>query len=92
MQYLSFTFSCLALHDNLEFIQIVIIYESVTVNALTLVKPKEHKFFRLLKYDWCGHQQALEHVGQMADVKLVVEVCCCFAECLADLNHEQKSE
>lgn len=47
--------------------------------------PQKHELLRRFELIWLRHEQPLEHVAEVPDVKLVVEVCCCLPEIRSNL-------
>lgn len=66
-------------------------HESVTVDTLSLVHPQLDQFLGLLDSLNLGIEQTLEHVGQVTNVELVVEVLRSLTELTGDLTVQGQS-
>lgn len=60
-------------------------YQPVPVDPLALVHPQEHELLCRFKLVWLCDEQSLEHVTQVPDVELVVEVRRCLPEVCSNL-------
>lgn len=62
-------------------------HQSVSIHAFTFVEPKVDQLFAMHEMLRVSLEQALKHVGKVSHVELVVEVCCCFPEIVANLEN-----
>lgn len=63
-------------------------YQSIPVDPLAFVHPQKHKLLRRFELVWLCHKQSLEHVAEMSDVELVVEVSRCLPEIGSNLPNQ----
>lgn len=60
-------------------------YQPVPVDPLALMHPKKHELLRRFELVRLCDEQSLEHVTQVPDVELVVEIRCCLPEVCSNL-------
>lgn len=71
-------------HDGSVGLEVFEGHQSVSVDSFTFVNPKLHEFVRSLELSRLGHQESLEHTGDVSKIELVVEVQGSLSECGAD--------
>lgn len=70
--------------------QVLSSYQSVSVDTLAFMHPQVHEFLGCLELIWLSDQKSLEHIAEMPDVELVVEVRCRLTEVRCDLLEGSK--
>lgn len=68
------------------FSQVRIADKSITIDSLGLVDPQSNELIRLLDSLGLGIEETLEHVGQVTNIELIMEVLGSLSELLSDSN------
>lgn len=66
-------------------------YQSIAIHPFAFVKPKADQLLSLNKVERVCLEQALEDIGQVPHVELVVEICRRFPERVAHLMRYKRS-